>query len=42
MPNRSRRVPIIADIYIGGMGCLLIIGVINSPLRISITILVSI
>ena len=42
MFNRSRGVPIVANIYISGIGCLLIIGVTSSPLRISIAILVGI
>ena len=42
MLNKSKGVPIVADIYISGIGYLLIIGVASSPLRISIAILVSI
>ena len=42
MPNRSRGVPIVANIYIGSIDYLLIIGVASSPLKISIATLVSI
>ena len=42
MPNKSRGVPVVANIYISGIDYLLIIGIISSPLKISIAILINI
>ena len=42
MPNRCKKIPIVADVYISYIGCLLIIGVAGDSLRISIATMVGI